>query len=429
MSSAQFKYLLAGAAGIAVIAIGAFSYFNKPKTPTLDLDKSAADSKPPRGLELSSDKLPPTPSRDGVRPGSPTAAKGGAASSAQHESPRPETPPPARRVPPETPAHVATPRAADPPAGGLPSASPGDPAKSLGDLAKPSSDATRSPGEATLTARGPESSLPPIGGSAASSVPPGEAGAGHGRTGTDKPQVPEATPISESPRTDARDAPRGATPPSGATGEILRPGGPAVTPGADNGRSSGRRSIRDTELDSRTPGSGGLSSASGAAAASKPPSAADGRRAGAVHTIASGDTLAKIAMAHYGDEAKWTEIKKANPGLDEHRLKVGTKLTLPPVGDASPARPVVATEPGGATTAKSTAGAAPASETHKVVAGDTLRKIARAVLNDERRWREIYELNSDRLKNPDRLEEGMVLKLPAAKPSTSRRSADTAKPR
>ena len=40
------------------------------------------------------------------------------------------------------------------------------------------------------------------------------------------------------------------------------------------------------------------------------------------YTVAQGDTLAKIASTKYGDEKLWTEIKKANPGIEaiEHAL-------------------------------------------------------------------------------------------------------------
>jgi len=47
------------------------------------------------------------------------------------------------------------------------------------------------------------------------------------------------------------------------------------------------------------------------------------------HTIAAGDTLWDIAKARYGDGAKWTAIRDANPGISANRLKIGDKLTLP----------------------------------------------------------------------------------------------------
>jgi len=50
-----------------------------------------------------------------------------------------------------------------------------------------------------------------------------------------------------------------------------------------------------------------------------------------------------------------------------------------------------------------------ALKVHKVRRGETLKKIARNRLGDEKRWREIYNLNRDVLKNPNRLNIGQVL--------------------
>ena len=51
------------------------------------------------------------------------------------------------------------------------------------------------------------------------------------------------------------------------------------------------------------------------------------------------------------------------------------------------------------------------ARTHSVRAGDTLTSIARASLGDAGRWRELYELNRDRLASPNALPEGLVLPL------------------
>ena len=56
--------------------------------------------------------------------------------------------------------------------------------------------------------------------------------------------------------------------------------------------------------------------------------------------------------------------------------------------------------------------------TYTVRPGDSLSKIAQAVLGDGERWREIFDLNKDQIGNPDVIHAGMVLKLPTgAKPS------------
>lgn len=48
-----------------------------------------------------------------------------------------------------------------------------------------------------------------------------------------------------------------------------------------------------------------------------------------VHRIQSGETLDRIAAAHYGDAQRWRDIAAANPGIDPLRLVPGTVLALP----------------------------------------------------------------------------------------------------
>jgi nucleoid-associated protein YgaU len=154
------------------------------------------------------------------------------------------------------------------------------------------------------------------------------------------------------------------------------------------------------------------------AAVIPPPSPAAGREAAAgptKHTIAGGDSLWSLAEQYYGDGNLWPRIKAANPGIDEHGLAVGQVVVIPPK------------EPVAADQAKRTAlerpavkPAAPAPETrpaarphtYRVEEGDSLISIARNILKDENRWKEIFELNRDKISNPDILRVGIELKLP-----------------
>lgn len=52
------------------------------------------------------------------------------------------------------------------------------------------------------------------------------------------------------------------------------------------------------------------------------------------------------------------------------------------------------------------------SKTHTVVSGDTLFFIAKRHLGDGNRWREIYNLNKDVIKIPEKIYPGQVFKLP-----------------
>lgn len=50
--------------------------------------------------------------------------------------------------------------------------------------------------------------------------------------------------------------------------------------------------------------------------------------------------------------------------------------------------------------------------TYKVVANDSLSKIAKNLLGDASRWKEIYELNKDIIKNPNKIYPNQVFKIP-----------------
>lgn len=67
------------------------------------------------------------------------------------------------------------------------------------------------------------------------------------------------------------------------------------------------------------------------------------------------------------------------------------------------------------------AGAAAATErTYIVKAGDTLARIARRTLGREGAWEAIYARNRALIRNPARLQVGMVLRIPAAEPHGER---------
>ncbi len=54
----------------------------------------------------------------------------------------------------------------------------------------------------------------------------------------------------------------------------------------------------------------------------------------------------------------------------------------------------------------------PAGRTYVVRKGDTLFSLARRFYNDERRWRDIWQANRDKLPDPNRLAVGMTLIIP-----------------
>lgn len=52
-------------------------------------------------------------------------------------------------------------------------------------------------------------------------------------------------------------------------------------------------------------------------------------------------------------------------------------------------------------------------QTHTVARGDTLSAIAKQYLGNANAWRQIFDANRDVLDNPDRINPGQVLKIPA----------------
>ncbi|QQE11930.1 LysM peptidoglycan-binding domain-containing protein [Planctomycetota bacterium] len=59
------------------------------------------------------------------------------------------------------------------------------------------------------------------------------------------------------------------------------------------------------------------------------PEPAPTRSRASSYIIKDGDNLWQIAIRVYGDGQKWTDIKAANPGLNENRLIPGKKINLP----------------------------------------------------------------------------------------------------
>jgi nucleoid-associated protein YgaU len=55
----------------------------------------------------------------------------------------------------------------------------------------------------------------------------------------------------------------------------------------------------------------------------------------------------------------------------------------------------------------------PAAKTYTVVKGDSLSKIAKHLYGNANRWHDIFDANRDQLDNPDLIQPGQVLKLPA----------------
>jgi nucleoid-associated protein YgaU len=131
------------------------------------------------------------------------------------------------------------------------------------------------------------------------------------------------------------------------------------------------------------------------------------------YTVKSGQTLSSIASDVYGNARFWVAIQRDNPGLDAKHLKVGQKINMPDISDVRPSGPVLVDVLQPATTGGGTEIEPASAKTYRVVAGDSLYKIAKKVFGSGRRADEIYALNKDLIGDDEaRLKLGMVLKLP-----------------
>lgn len=114
------------------------------------------------------------------------------------------------------------------------------------------------------------------------------------------------------------------------------------------------------------------------------------------YTVKQGDTYGTIALNNYGTYGVWRSLYKANKYA---KLVPGMALTLPEkLGN----------------TARIPAPVAGVGEVlYTVKSGDTLGGIAQYFYGDRSRYKEIYQRNSDRLKNANTIYTGQVIVLSA----------------
>ncbi len=136
------------------------------------------------------------------------------------------------------------------------------------------------------------------------------------------------------------------------------------------------------------------------------------------YTVKAGDHLWAIAERYYGSGFNYVDIVSANELTNANVLVEGTELTLPevrvrvPVGidpDSFIAQAKV-DETDASESAEQVAGAT--ASTHTVVKGDSLWTIAQKVYNDGYKWTAIYDANTDKIKDPNMIDEGWELVLP-----------------
>ena len=153
----------------------------------------------------------------------------------------------------------------------------------------------------------------------------------------------------------------------------------------------------------------------------QPPQPAGQRNALTSHVVQAGETYSSIALAVYGDARYYSELKNANPTIDERRLKPGTTIKIP---DRAAFKPRATQQQGGAVTAGATPAAAvpqiDAAREYRVGPGESLYKISLKLYGKADKADALYELNKDKIgDDPARVKVGMVLKLPQPPASVS----------
>lgn len=145
-------------------------------------------------------------------------------------------------------------------------------------------------------------------------------------------------------------------------------------------------------------------------------------------TVGPHDDLWAIAETWYGDGTSWRRIAAANPGIDVDHLAVGQELALPgatmtiPNGHTGAGHPLDADQLDRLT---------PSVDDHDVRTvtvqeGDTLSGLARTWLGDAASWPSLWHLNAGIVTDPDHIEPGWELVVPAPEPeqATSTSVAD-----
>ena len=108
------------------------------------------------------------------------------------------------------------------------------------------------------------------------------------------------------------------------------------------------------------------------------------------YTVATGDTLMKIAFQRYGDVFQWRKIASDNADTlkDPNVLPVGIQLKVEP---------------------SSTSIASGEGERYVIKKGDTLGTISGEVYGTQKKWRRLWDQNKELIKDPNRIFAGFYL--------------------
>lgn len=136
------------------------------------------------------------------------------------------------------------------------------------------------------------------------------------------------------------------------------------------------------------------------------------------HPVRSGESLFAIAAKYYGDGSLWRELARYNGDRvkPDGTVNAGVMLRVPSRAELTgkPDVPVAAPATAPPSTPPPSTPRPSRARSYTVAAGDTLGDISLSTLGTSRRWREIYELNRERIPDPNHVRTGTVLVLPAS---------------
>lgn len=127
------------------------------------------------------------------------------------------------------------------------------------------------------------------------------------------------------------------------------------------------------------------------------------------HHVQAGESLIAITRRYYGDDSLVKELARFNEIDNPNTIRVGHRLRIPNVAALRGSSPATITP---AATQQQQSAPSIVYTTYTIARGDTLSEISQQLLGTARRWREIYEMNKDVIRDPDNLIAGTELKIP-----------------
>lgn len=131
-----------------------------------------------------------------------------------------------------------------------------------------------------------------------------------------------------------------------------------------------------------------------------------------IHVVREKETLYSLCVLYYGDGSLASELALYNIDRvpENYRIRDGLQLRIPP-RDALLGRVQRHTDAQKTPPDFPTGGQA-RYVSYTIQTGDTLTELAQVHMGTMRRWQELYDLNRDVIRDPDRLIPGTVIRIP-----------------